>query len=124
MKYLLILLLVVQSAFGSCDWSKIEKGKDGNFIYSPELHLCVGKLVEQDKLREEQVASLNKAITLKDLAVTKVEARAEMWRTTAFSLEDQMLSRQKYSVYRDWTFFGLGILAMGLSVWSAGHIYK
>lgn len=124
MRHLLLVLIVFQSAFATCDWSKIEKSKDGNFIYSPELHLCVGVLVENEKNRIAQIEHLNKSLELKDLAIQKTEDRAEMWRTTSYSLEDRINSQQKYSVYRDWLFFGLGTLVMGFGVYTAGHIYK
>lgn len=123
-KAVIIFLLVIQSAFAECDWSKIKKNEDGSYIYPKDLHLCVGKLVENEKDRIAQVESLNKAIELKDLAIQKTENRAESWRTAAYSLEDRISSQQRYSVYRDWAFFGMGILAFGFSTYMAGHIYK
>ena len=124
MRYLLILLLVAQSAWAECDWSKIKKNDDGSYLYSKELNICVGVLVEQEKIRKEQVEALNTAITLKDLAIQKTEARSEMWRTTAYSLEDRISSQQRYSSYRDWAFVGLGVLITGFSVYLSGQVYK
>jgi hypothetical protein len=123
-KYLLILLLVAQSAWAECDFSKIKKNENGDFIYTRELHLCVGVLVEQEKIRKEQVEVLGKALELKDLAIIRTETRAEMWRETSYKLEDRINTQAKYSSYRDWAFVGLGVLITGFSVYLSGQVYR
>lgn len=106
-----------------CDWSKIEK-KDNVYIYTPELHKCVGALVEKEKLYKQETEALNKSLELKDLAIKKIEDRSEMWREKTFSLEDKYNSYIKNKDYERWIFFGLGFIATSTSVWLAGQVYK
>jgi hypothetical protein len=114
MRYALIICLFASNlAIGECDWSKITKDKDGNYIYTPELNRCVGALVEKEKLYQEQVEKLNKTIELKDLAITKTEQRVKLWQDTTYQLEEKYTKQNKYNDYRDWIFFGLGIVATG-----------
>ena len=123
MRLILCFVLLINCVMADCDWSKIEK-KDNVYLYTPELHKCVGALVEKEKLYKQETEALNKSLELKDLAIKKVEDRSEMWREKTFILEDKYNQQQKYKDYRDWVFFGVGVLATGMSVWLAGQVYK
>lgn len=123
MRYLLIICFLCSSVFAECDFSKIVE-KDGQYIYSPALHRCVGALVEKNKLYEEQNRAYDKALELKDLAISKTEERVRLWQDATYKLEDRYNKQTKYNDYRDWIFFGLGVVATGTAVYLAGHIYK
>lgn len=122
-----ISLLVVFSLFSSlgyadCDYSKIVKNNDGTYTYSPSLNLCVGQLVQDDNTKTQQVKDLNQAVTLKDLAITKSDARAENWMNTSLKLEQNIQKENTLKRDNEWLFFGLGVLATGLATFGAAQL--
>ena len=111
------------NAYSACDFKTgITKVSDSSFLYNKPCHLEVGRLVEESKIRKKQVADLNKSLTLKDLAITKADARIDLWKATTYKLEDRMLRQKKFSKFNDTFMFGSGILAGFLSVWAAGQL--
>lgn len=107
----LIIIMCFFSSFcmAECDWKTGVTQQGDNFLYNKDCHLKVGQLVEESKLREEQVAKLNKTIELKDLMIAQSEARVELWRNTSYKLEDKYLSQQKWDNLNRWVYLGLGI---------------
>lgn len=85
----LILCVVCNSVFGTCDWTQIKKNADNTYTYTEALHLCVGNLVQDNKVKEQQISDLTQAISLKDLTIQKSDARANMWMDTSVKLEDR-----------------------------------
>ena len=122
--YLVVLLFSSNVLFsGTCDWSTI-KEQDNKYVYSEDCHREVGKLVKESEIRKEQVEKLNKAIELKDLTIQKQEERVELWMNTSEKLEKKVTSWERWKEAHQWMYFGLGVLATGLSVYLAGKVYK
>ena len=116
-------LLFVETCMASCDWSTIKPQGD-SFLYSKSCHLEVGKLVEESKLRDQEVAKLNETIKLKDLALDTADQRINKWRDTAYSLDDRISKEAKYESLTRWGYIGMGVMMTVLSGWAIGQVKK
>ena len=120
--FTVLVLLMSFNVTATCDFKSVKKVGADTFIYTKECHLEVGKLVKVEKIRKGQVADLNKSITLKDLAITKADARISLWKDTTYKLEDRMLKQRKYSRLNNTLIFGSGVLTVILSAWAMGQL--
>ncbi len=118
---LVLISLFSNLALGAdkCDWTKIKKLPDGGFEYSLELNECVGKLVEDSKVKDQQIVDLNKAIQLKDLALKDSDTRANMWLTTSTNEQERIVKIDADQKTSNIIYFGLGVALTVLSVWGA-----
>ncbi|HLD91721.1 MAG TPA: hypothetical protein VI911_12040 [Patescibacteria group bacterium] len=126
MKKIIIVLLTMFLSFNclaECQWSAIVETKDG-FLYPKNCHLKVGKLVEESKLREQQVQELNKSIELKDLTIKIADERIKNWRDTSYELEERVMKQKRWSTYNDYLYFGGGVVLTILSGWAIGQAAK
>lgn len=98
-------------AMADCDWTQIKKLPDGGYEYTPELHLCVGNLVQTNKVQLAQIADLNSAIQLKDLALVQSDQRIALWSKTVNDEQDRLTKISDDQKHNDFIYFGLGILA-------------
>jgi hypothetical protein len=124
MKYLVNLIvlfsLLSNLAFADCDYSKIVKNLDGTYTYSKELHLCVGNMKQDLEVAQMQLSDLNKALELKDLALTKSDQRVTLWSNTSSDLESRLTKIDSEQKHNDFLYFGLGILsAVGVGLMTA-----
>lgn len=123
-KFISILLLTCflsNTALAECDFSKgITPGPNKTFIYTEECHLKVGTMVQDIQTKDQQIDDLNKAITLKDLAITKSDERVNLWMDTSLKLEDRVNKIDSLQSQNQWLMFGLG----ALTVIGAGLIVK
>ena len=109
----LVLTLIFSSnvAFADCEWSKgITPLANGTYVYTAECHLTVGKLVQDNKIQAAQVQDYQKAVELKDLALSKSDQRAQLWFDTAEKSQDRLTSIAAEQRHNDFIYFGLGIL--------------
>lgn len=115
MKKLISLFVLISMcsnlAFANCDWTQVKDNGNGTFTYTKELHLCVGQLVQDNKTKDQQIADYQKAIQLKDLALTTSDDRANRWMNNSLSLEAKMTEVESLQKKNDFLYFGLGILA-------------
>lgn len=81
-------------------------------------------MVQDLKDREEQVASLNKTIELKDLAIKTNEQRAQLWMDSSLKLEDRVNQMEAMRSTNSWIYFGLGVAATSLSIWGASQLVR
>lgn len=123
-KFIACLLLFVSSAnaFANCDWSTIKKLPDGGYEYTPELHLCVGNLVQDSKVKDQQIADLNQAITLKDLALKEADSRVILWEKNSADELDRLNKISEDQKRNDWTMFILGVGTTFLSAYTAAKL--
>lgn len=111
--------LISNICLGDCNWSTgITAGPNKTFIYSEACHLQVGKLVQDSKVKDQQLTDLNKAITLKDLALKTSDDRATLWYNTSSSLEDRLQKVDSIEKHSQWLYFGLGVL----TTFAAGYV--
>jgi hypothetical protein len=110
---LIVLISMIPSlALADCDWSKgITPGPNHTFIYSEACHLQVGQLVQDAKVKDQQISDLNKAIQLKDLALVQSDQRTQLWIDTSNKEQDRMNKVDEEQRHSDFIYFGLGILA-------------
>jgi len=121
--FLIILCLLSNSAFAECDFATgVSKTPSGTYEYTKECHIFVGKTIQDNDTKTQQVEKLNKALDLKDLALEKSDQRAQLWRDTSFKLEDDVQKMNSYRNTNQWINFGLGILVTGAAVWGAGQL--
>lgn len=120
--FLLLVSLVTNSAFADCDWSKIKKNSDNTYTYTEDLHLCVGRLVQDNKALTLQVGDLTKAIELKDLALTKADERTQLWMTASDQLTDRVTKIDETVKHNEWLYFGLGVLTTFAAGYAAAQL--
>ena len=73
-----LMIATTNQANASCDFSKdIKENLDGTFTYSKDCNVEVGKRIKELDIRRQQIEDFNKAITLKDLAISKADERAK-----------------------------------------------
>ena len=123
---LLLICFTSNIALADCDFKTgITPGPNKTFIYSEECHLKVGQLVQDNAVQLAQIADLNKAITLKDLAITTSDSRIALWSSTSDNLEQRLQRVDSMQSKNEFIYFGLGILAtigVGFAVAKlAGH---
>jgi hypothetical protein len=119
MKQLINLILAFSMlgnfAYADCDFTMgkgVNKLPDGNFEYSKECHVQVGKLVQSNGIQTQQVDDLKKAITLKDLAIQDSDARTQVWMDTSLKLEKNINAIDELKNTNSWIYFGLGVLTV------------
>lgn len=125
-----ILFLVMFSLFSitarasdKCDFTKIKSNMDGTYIYSKELHICVGEMKQNlDSLNKES-DDTKKIIQLKDLALTKTEERVNLWIDTSGKLEDRINKVQSLESTNYLIYFGLGILTTFAAAYVANQTF-
>jgi hypothetical protein len=126
MKKLIIAILCFMStlAFGDCDWTQIKQLPDGGYEYNAALNICVGQLVQDSKVKDQQIADLQKAITLKDLALTTADQRTMLWQKSSDDEMARLNTIQSDSKRSDWLYFGLGVLTTVAAGYMAAQIIR
>jgi len=127
MKKLIALILCVSNlamADQTCDWSTIKQLPDGGFEYSATLNICVGQLVQDSKVKDQQITDLTKAISLKDLALTNADARIQLWMTSAENEQDRLSKISSDQKHSEYLAFGLGLLTAIGTGYALSRIYK
>jgi hypothetical protein len=120
---LVILSIFSQSAFADCDFSKgITAGPNKTFVYTEVCHQKVGSLVQDDKVKEQQIQDLTKAISLKDLALQDSDKRASDWSSTSATLEKRLQEVDKLEESNKILYFGLGVLTTFLAGYAAAKL--
>lgn len=123
MKKLLSLILIISNiSYAECDFSTGIKKVDDGYLYTTECHLKVGSLVKDNKNKDESIGQLNKAIDLKDLALTKADQRVQLWTDTSEKLETRVNTISELQNKNYFLYFGLGIVTTGLAVWGASKL--
>ena len=121
---ILYAMIVSQTAFADCDFSKDVQNQDESYIYSKECHIQVGKLVQNEEKRKKQVEELEKVVEIKDLVIIKSHERAEMWRATTFKLEDRVNTIDRMKDTNKWLYFGLGVVTTGFAIYLGSQMVK
>lgn len=121
---LLLLLLIPSIALGECDFSTgITKLPEGNFQYTKECHIAVGNLVQSNATKDKQIADLNQAIDLKNLAISKSDERIVLWRDSTFKLEDRINTISSLQSSSNWLYFGLGAITVMGAGFMVGKLF-
>lgn len=122
---LMVILLLPISAFAECDFtdgkgvSKVE----GGYLYTKECHIAVGQMKYDLGVSTEQLGKLNKALDLKDLAISKADQRADLWQSATFKLEDRINTIDQMRSSNNWMYFGLGVLTVFVAGYAARQAY-
>jgi len=118
----IIALLIPTTAYADCDWTGIKKNPDGTYTYSEKLHVCVGKLVQDNKVKTQQIADYTKALSLKDLSIKASDDRANLWMDTSGKLEARLQKVDSLQRDNEFIFFALGVVATGIAAYTASKI--
>lgn len=114
------IIFLTTNLFADCQFSTgIKPGPNDTFIYSKDCHLKVGQIVEDDKVKSQQVEDLTKAIALKTSALNLADKRADDWMDTSLKLEKNVQDIDNLKKENEWIYFGLGaltVIATGFSV--------
>jgi hypothetical protein len=97
------------NAMATCDFSAIKKTGDDSFVYTKELHLCVGQMKQDLEVAQKQIVDLTGAIQLKDLAIQKADERTQLWRDTTLNLNDRLGKVEELKSGNEKLMFALGI---------------
>jgi|SRR5271166_3692588 len=118
-KFILALSLISSQVFATtittndgtvCDFSKIVDNKDGSKTYPANLHVCVGKIINDGKAKDAQIADQKKAIDLYTLTIKTDEERIQNWITTSTQLEDRLQKVNELEKKNELLYIGLGVL--------------
>lgn len=116
-------LLFNQVAFAECNYAEdIKKQSETSYSYTKECHVEVGMKFKELDLRIQQVEYYKRSLDSQQGALNNANARIELWRNTAFQLEDRVNKIDSYRERQNWIWFGLGILATGLAVHGASKL--
>jgi len=114
---------LLTNAHASCNVkTDIVKQANGTRIYSLDCHKMVGKLIQDEKDRKEQIEHLNKTISLKDLSLDLSHKRADLWQKEADNQYNLLQKHAKMRRYSTYLLFGGGVLAGFAAVWAAGQL--
>ena len=108
---ILILSFMPSLAMAQCDFHTGISQVPGGYLYTEECHLQVGKDEKELTSSRVQIADLTKAIELKDLAITKSDARATLWIDTSTKMEEKLQRVDELQKKNEFLYFGLGVLA-------------
>lgn len=117
-KIILAFSLISSSVFATtvttndgtvCDFSKIVDNKDGTKTYPANLHLCVGKIINDGKAKDAQIADQKKAIDLYTLTIKTDEQRIQNWIATSTQLEGRVEKVNDLEKKNEWLYFLLGV---------------
>ena len=116
---------LLTNAHASCNVkTDIVKQANGTRIYSLDCHKMVGKLIQDEKDRKEQIEHLNKTISLKDLSLDLSDKRANLWQHEAENQYNLLQKHAKWRTYEKYIWFSGGIALTVLSVWAAGSLAR
>jgi hypothetical protein len=120
MKLLIILLFLFHQIF-ACDWATIEE-KDGNYIYSKDCHIEVGRLVAKEKYYLKEIDVLKELNSShKELLMIQMD-RTNLWKDYSQEIEQRYTSVKRSEKLNFWINFGLGIAVTSLSVYLASGL--
>lgn len=124
MKRLLILLFLIPNlVFATCDWSKIEQYNNG-YLYPAECHLKVGQMIKTVEKQDKQIKLLEESLELKDLALTKSQQDSQRWEQLAHKFEDRIQTQHSLTKTFDAIHFGAGLLTGLAAVYLANKVNK
>jgi len=122
---LLLFAMFSNVAFADCDFKTgISPLPDGNYEYTKGCHEQVGIMKKQLDNSTQAIADLNKAISLKDLALKASDDRTQLWMDTSFKLEQREESIADMRKKNDWLYFGLGALTILASGYMASQLIR
>lgn len=124
-KYLVAIvigILIPSIASAECDWQFIKNMSNGDYEYSPECHLKVGQLVQDNQVKLTQINDLNAALQLKDLAIQTSDARVALWQKTADDSMDRLTKVDSNQRTNEIIYFALGALTVLGAGWMASHL--
>jgi len=117
--WIALIIMFPTIAWADCDWNTgITPGPNHTFIYSDACHLAVGALVQDAKVKDQQILDLTKAIQLKDLALTNSDSRVALWQKSSDDELSRLNTIQNDQKHSDWMYFGLGVL----TTFAAGYV--
>lgn len=109
----IMFFVLSTNVIADCDFSAgISSGPNNTHIFTEDCYLKVGQLVQDVKVKEQQIIDYTKAIQLKDLAITNADSRTALWTKTAEDAQDRMNRLSTDQNRNDWIMFGLGALTV------------
>ena len=106
----------------NCDWKSIKHNVDETYTYSKPLHLCVGKLVYNQTLDNQQIDDLTKATKELNLALDKADQQSQIWQTEATTLRSKIDEIEQHERSKNWIIFGLGFLTASAAIYATSRI--
>ena len=128
---ILALSLLSSAAFGTvttlpdgtvCDWSKTIHNADGTVTYPASLHMCVGKVVQDDAVQTQKVADLTKAVNLYQLTIQTDEQRIQNLMVTLNTVQDRVDKAEDLQKKNELLYIGLGVLGTCAAAYVANKV--
>lgn len=123
-KILALFLILSINAIADCNWEDIVKNPNDTFTYSKELHICVGQLIQDNKVKAQQISDFTQAITFKDSVIKTDEKRIQDWAETSTKLQDRLQKVDNLQQKNQWLFYGLGVATVLAGGWVASQLYR
>ena len=121
-KLFIAITLAANFAMADCNFATGITKVEGGYLYTKECHIKVGEMKQDLDIAEAQKKKYAEAILFKDIAITKSDERAELWRTTSFKLEDRLTAMDELRKNNATLYFGLGILTMFAAGYMASQL--
>lgn len=121
----IITMICIPMQSLACDLNNdVKVNADGSRTYTMDCHIFVGKLYKKEKLLEDENDELNKALDLKDLAISKQRQRADEWMNTSTQINEKLMQYDSASRTSAWIYFGIGVLTTIGAGYMASQLIK
>lgn len=116
------LALCPARALAACDFSSgVARQPDGQYLYSAECHVEAGRAVRGEALQRRRAEELEKAVELKDLALSRQALRSNDWMLAAEKCQDRAARAESMSSGNTALAFAGGVLTAVLAAWAVGQ---
>jgi len=134
--YIVSLLLLVFSSRLYADCEKavtfLNEGQVSpctGYLFSPEKELEIRIKNEEHKLLLEQTKAYiqtidvyKKQVEITEKIAEKEQQKSELWRTRAEDITLKYTKQQQMRSWKDWIYFGVGIVTTVVAGWSLGQV--
>lgn len=122
-RIIVFFIISANIAFSKCiPKTDIQRQQDDTFIYTAGCHVEFGEFRLKNRYQQKQIQELKQAITLKDLAYSKANTRADMWRDVSYQLKDNIVSLEKSREKTKYTYFVIGFASAIGVAWGLNQI--
>jgi len=101
------------------------------YLFSPEKELEIRikneeykLLMEQTKIYIQRIELYKEQVKITEEIAKKEAGKAELWRDRAEDITEKYVKQNNRQGWRDWVFFGAGILTTAIAAWTVSQTTK